>query len=259
MTSEYNAEQRKAKIVELLNENGEVKVSTLSSMFNISEVTVRFDLEDLESKGLLSRVYGGAVSSSKLYHEMDLKQRFAANEAEKKSIAERIAQMINNNDTLMMNSGTTLTYVLRAIKNCKKKNISLVTNSIQAAIEASSYINFNVTLLGGFIDSKYQFTYGGDALAQISNYHADKFILSVDGINCDNGFTLFYPHETDISRAMMNHSAATIVAADYSKIGRVAFANIAPITTADYIVTNNNAPSDYIETIRESGVSVITV
>ena len=113
---EFNSDQRKARIIELLNENGEVKVSALSKMFGISEVTIRFDLEALENEGLLSRVYGGAVSSGKLYHEMDLKQRFSANEAEKKAIAEQIASMINNNDTIMMNAGTTLTYVLRALK-----------------------------------------------------------------------------------------------------------------------------------------------
>jgi len=258
---EFNSDQRKARIVELLNENGEVKVSALSKMFNISEVTIRFDLEALENEGLLSRVYGGAVSSGKLYHEMDLKQRFMANEAEKKAIAEQIASMINNNDTIMMNAGTTLTYVLRALKGTgrKKKNISLVTNSIQTALEASSYQGFNVTLLGGYIDSKYQFTYGSDVIQQLSNYHADKLILSVDGINCDAGYTLYYSHETDVTRTMMSRSATTIVAADCSKIGRIAFANAAPLDKADYIVTNEAAPKDYVEAIRERGVNVVLV
>ncbi len=258
---EYTSEQRRNKIVEMLNENGEVKVNALSKMFGISEVTIRFDLEALENEGLLSRVYGGAVSSGKLYHEMDLKQRFLANEVEKRAIAERIATMINNNDTIMMNAGTTLTYVLRALKGNgkKKKNISLVTNSIQTAIEASSYPGFNVTLLGGYIDSKYQFTYGSDTIRQLSNYHADKLILSVDGINRDAGYTLYYSHETDVTRAMISRSAATIVAADGSKVGRIAFANVAPLESADHVVTNVTAPKDSVEAIRDSGVDVILV
>ena len=255
---EYNSEQRKAKIVELLNENGEVKVSALSKLFGTSEVTIRFDLEALEGEGLLSRVYGGAVSSGKLYHEMDLKQRYAANEAEKKAIAEKIASMINSNDTIMMNAGTTLTYVLRAIKNSsrKKKNLTLVTNSVQAALEASSYPVFHVILLGGYIDSKYQYTYGADTIAQLSGYHADKLILSVDGINCEAGYTLFYSQETEVTRAMIRHAATTIIAADCTKIGRIAFANVAPLESADYIVTNEAAPRDYVESIRELGVNV---
>lgn len=254
---ESNAKRRRARIMEIIHENGEVKVGALSKLFNISEVTVRFDLEDLESKGLLSRVYGGAVSSSKLYHEMDLKQRYYANDAEKKAIAARAADMINNNDTIMMNAGTTLIYVLRAIKG--KKNINLVTNSIPVATEAASYPGFNATLLGGFIDQKYQFTYGGDALAQLSRYHADKLVLSVDGINIESGFTLFYPHETDISKMMIVQSSVTVVAADSSKIGRIAFANIASVESADYIITNEKASREYIKAIRESGIDVITV
>ena len=258
---EYNVDQRKAKIIELLNENGEVKVSALSKMFGISEVTIRFDLEALENEGLLSRVYGGAVSSGKLYHEMDLKQRFSANEAEKRAIAEKIASMINNNDTIMMNAGTTLTYVLRALKSTgkNKKNITLVTNSIQTALEASSYHGFNVTLLGGYIDSKYQFTYGSDTISQLSNYHADKLILSVDGVSCDAGYTIYYSHEVDVIRTMMSRAATTIAAADYSKIGRIAFAKAAPLENADYIVTNESAPGEYLESIRDLGINVVTV
>jgi len=258
---EFNSDQRKAKIIELLNENGEVKVSALSKMFGISEVTIRFDLEALENEGLLARIYGGAVSSGKLYHEMDLKQRFQTNEQEKRAIAEKIASMINNNDTIMMNAGTTLTYVLRALKGTsrKKKNITLVTNSIQTALEASSCQGFNVTLLGGFVDSKYQFTYGSDTISQLKNYHADKLILSVDGVNTEAGYTLFYSHETDVTRAMMSRSATTIVAADASKIGRIAFANVSPLDTADYIITNETAPKDYVESVRELGINVTLV
>jgi len=258
---EYNADQRKAKIVDLLNEYGEVKVSALSKMFNISEVTIRFDLEALENEGLLARVYGGAVSSGKLYHEMDLKQRFQTNEVQKRAIAVRIASMIGPNDTIMMNAGTTLTYVLRALKNSgkKKRNITIVTNSIQTALEASACPGFNVTLLGGFVDEKYQFTYGSDTINQLRNYHADKLILSVDGINLEAGYTLFYSHETDVTRAMMERSAATVIAADSSKIGRIAFANVSPLDTADYIITNESAPKDYVESIRELGINVTLV
>ncbi|MBE7063910.1 MAG: DeoR/GlpR transcriptional regulator, partial [Ruminococcaceae bacterium] len=87
---EYNAEQRKEKILELLNESGKVRVSDLSRMFHISEVTIRIDLADLESHGLLSRVHGGAVSSYKNYYNMNFIQRSGTNESEKRAIAEYV-------------------------------------------------------------------------------------------------------------------------------------------------------------------------
>ncbi|MHB1154751.1 MAG: DeoR/GlpR family DNA-binding transcription regulator [Eubacteriales bacterium] len=254
---DYNAEQRREKILELLGEKGEVRVSSLSDLFGISEVTVRGDLEYLSLQGLLSRIHGGAVSSSKLYHEMDLKERLSANETEKKVIAERVASMIHDNESIMLNSGTTITYVLRALRG--RHNLTLVTNSLPIATEASAYKSFNVILLGGLINSKYLFTYGDDALRQLSCYHADKLVLSVDGIDRDCGLTLYYANETEISRRMIAQSASVIVAADYSKIGRVAFADIAPVTRADCIVTNASASAEYITSLRDAGVTVVTV
>jgi len=188
---------------------------------------------------------------------MDLKERLSANETEKKIIAERVASMIHDNDSVMLNSGTTVTYVLRALRG--RRNLSLVTNSLPIAIEASTYRSFNVILLGGLMNPKYQFTYGDDALRQLSGYHADKLVLSVDGIRRDSGLTLFYANETEISRCMITQSTSVIVAADYSKIGRTAFADIAPVTCADCIITNACAPAGEVAALREAGVTVVTV
>jgi len=254
---EYSAESRRAKILEILNENGTVKVSALSRLFGISEVTVRFDLEYLESQGMLSRVHGGAVSSANLFFDMNLKERLDTNSDAKKAIAEKIAEMVSDNDSLMMNSGTTLTYVLRAIRN--KKNISIVTNSILIANEATKYPGIQPILLGGSVNSKCQYTYGHDAIAQLERYHANKLILSVDGICRDIGFTLYLSEETEVSRRMIEQAGKVIVAADHSKAGRVAFANIAPITSADHIVTDKKTPADFLDEIRAMGINVISV
>lgn len=251
----YNIEQRKAKILELLRTNGEVRVSELSRIFNISEVTVRFDLESLESQGLLTRVYGGAVSANKFYVDMDLHERYTTNAAEKKDLAERVAELVADNDTLMLNAGTTITYILRAIKG--RRNISIVTNSITNANEAAAYTGFNVILLGGSIDTKYQFTYGNDAIAQLNRYHASKAILSVDGVSAQAGLTLYYSNEVDIIRRMLTLADRAIVAADRHKIGRSTFAQIASLDSVSTIVTNAGASPDHLEAIREKGIEII--
>ncbi len=254
---EYNAEQRKEKILELLNESGKVRVADLSRLFHISEVTIRIDLADLESRGLLSRVHGGAVSSYKTYYNMNFNQRTSTNEAEKRAIAEYVANSVRDNDTVMMNAGTTTLFALRALN--ARQNISIVTNSVAIALEASDNANFNVVLLGGLVNTKYQFTYGDDALHQLSLYHADKLILSVDGIHAETGFSTYYNQEAEICRQMLRLSGSAIIAADYTKIGRTALTAIAPIDVAECLVTNKKANRDELNTIRESGLHIVTV
>ncbi|MDD6308579.1 MAG: DeoR/GlpR family DNA-binding transcription regulator [Clostridia bacterium] len=254
---ELSAEQRKEKILELLHTHGKIRVNELSRYFGISEVTIRIDLGDLESRGLLSRVHGGAVSSYKNYYNMSFHQRSSTNEAEKKAIAAHIADMIKDTDTVFMNAGTTTLFTLRALNS--RKNISIITNSIAIALEASGNTNFNVVLLGGFVNTKYQFTYGDEALSQLKQYHADKLILSVDGVNDEAGFTTYYNQETELCRQMLRLSGTAIIAADYTKIGRVALAAIAPIEAADCIVTNITAGQNELQKINELGTRIVTV
>ena len=172
------ADNRKQQILDLLKTNGSVKVTQLSELLDVSEVTVRNYLADMEAKGLLSRVHGGAVSSYKPYYSMNMTQRLETNQSEKVLIAQKIAEMIEPNDTIMLNSGTTTLFTFR--KFPVDYNLNIVTNSIAIALEASSNPNYNVVLVGGAINTKYQFSYGSDAIEQLKNYHAEKLILSRD-------------------------------------------------------------------------------
>ena len=97
-------DDRRKKILELINKNGSVRVTELSCLLNISEVTIRTDLADMENKGLLTRVHGGAISSYKPYYSMNINQRISTNQAQKEIIAKKIADMIEDNDTIMLNS-----------------------------------------------------------------------------------------------------------------------------------------------------------
>ncbi|MBQ4631024.1 MAG: DeoR/GlpR transcriptional regulator [Clostridia bacterium] len=231
-------DDRRKKILELINKTGSVKVTELSKLFDTSEVTIRTDLADMENKGLVTRVHGGAVSSYKPYYNMNYTQRMSTNQTQKELIAKKIADMIEDNDTIMLNSGTTTLLVFRAIP--QNLNLSIVTNSIAIALEATSNPNLNIILLGGLINSKYQFTFGDDAIKQLKSYHADKLILSVDGIDAEHGFSTYYDKEAEIDRIMLEQSGVNIVAADHSKFGRCAFTKIADLSVADYIVTDSN-------------------
>ena len=248
------ADERRNKILELLNVNGSVRVTELSRLFDISEVTIRTDLADMEYTGLLTRVHGGAVSSYKPYYSMSLNQRLSTNQSQKEVIAKKIASMIENNDTIMLNSGTTTLMVFRALP--QDFNLSIVTNSISIALEGTANPNFNIILLGGLINSKYQFTFGDDAIRQLKSYHADKLILSVDGIDAEHGFSTYYDKEAEIDRIMLQQSSVNIVAADHSKFDRRAFTKISDLSVADYIVTDTEVPDKIKSKLSKHSIKI---
>lgn len=250
--------ERKQEILKLLHRDGRVYVSELSKTFGISDVTIRMDLADLESKGLLSRVHGGAVSCYKTYYNMSMQERLSVNQEQKKRISEAIAGMIKENDVIMLNAGTTTLTTFRMIPS--NMNVSIVTNSIAIALEAGANPNFTVVLLGGQVDFKYQFTYGDDAIAQLQKYHADKLILSVDGISADAGMTTYYNREVEIDRIMLTHAQTKIIAADSTKLGHTAFAKISESRQIDYVVTNEDPEqAEEIAELKLAVPNVITV
>lgn len=249
------ADERKQQILALLSKNGSVKVAELGRLFSVSEVTVRNDLADMESKGLLSRTHGGAVSSYKPYCSMNFNQRLETNYSEKMKIAEKISEMIEPNDTIMINAGTTTLMAFHRLP--AEYPLKIITNSIAIALEASMNPNFNITLVGGAVNAKYQFTYGTETVEQLEKYHVDKLILSVDGIDITGGFSTYYGEEASADKAMISRCDLCIIAADRTKLHRNAFVKVADIDSADHIVTTGSFDDDEQRYLREQGVNVI--
>ncbi len=253
-----NIKERREKILEILNTQGQVKVSELSRDFGISSITIRSDLAGLEDKGLLFRIHGGAINSYKSYCDMDLQQRLGTNLRAKQLIAKRAVEMVKDHDTVMFNSGTTTLTVFRALP--AQFQLNIVTNSISIALEASGNPNFNVVLLGGFVNPKYQFIYGDDAVSQLKNYHADKLFLSVDGISQRSGLTTYYDREAELARLMLSQSASKIIVADSSKLGRTAFVNIAETASADCFITDEQPEyTEDLAALKKNISKIITV
>lgn len=246
--------ERRDKIVEMLNENGRVSVNDLSKMFGVSSVIIRADLDELEKQDLLTRVHGGAITSYKSYYDMGIVQRSNTNSAEKAAIAARISEMIKDNNTIILNAGTTPLFVMRAIAD---KKVTIITNSIALALEGAANPNFKIILLGGDVDSGYQFTYGVSVMKSLEQYTADFLILSVDGVNTQHGISTFYYQEAEVCRTMMSSAQKCIVAADHSKIGRTAFSKISDLKRVDCIVTDKKASQSFIKELNSGNIEVI--
>ncbi len=249
------ADERKQKILDLIKKHGVVKVAELSQIFNVSEVTVRNYLTDMERMGLLTRTHGGAISSYKPYCSMNFNQRMETNQPAKDLIGKKIAEMIEPNDTIMLNAGTTTLLVFRHLPT--DYNLTIITNSISIALEASANPNYNIVLIGGSVNAKYQFTFGFDTISNLKNYHADKLILSVDGIDLNNGFSTYYCEEVDVDKQMLAQSGMCIIAADQSKFNRNATITISNLSAADYIVTDYDLSDEEMRSFYDNGITAI--
>lgn len=257
ITNEISIDDRRKKILELLDKTGKVKVSELSRIFNISEVTIRLDLTELEKGNLLERIHGGAVSTNKAYYNLNFDERIKKYEDEKREIAKAAASLVEDHDTILINSGTTTFFIAQELK--RLKSLTVVTNSLIVAQELAQIQNFNVILLGGNFNNQYQFTYGDDAVRQIQKYKTDKLILSVDGVSADFGLTTHHHQEAEVNRMMMERVNQVVIVADYSKIGRENFATISSLENVDMLITNSNANADELNNIKTKGIHVVTV
>jgi len=153
-------------------------------------------------------------------------------------------------------SGSTTTYYT-AIELKRHKNLNIVTNSIQVAIELGTHPTFRVILLGGGINAQYSFTYGDEAIKQLKNYKADKAILFIDGIDSEVGLTTYHAEEAVVDKLMMERSRQTVIVADYSKLGHESFYNIGALSSAHIWVTNDCIDETDLEGIRQSGLEIV--
>jgi len=152
---------RRNKILEILARDGKVRVSSLRQLLDVSEVTIRNDLSELEKAGRLERISGGAIQTMKNFYNMDFQRRKNRKAQFKQAIGCAASDLVQDGETLMINSGTTTFFT--AIELKKHKNLNILTNSLSVAVELGEHPTFRVILLGGEINSHYSFTYGNDA------------------------------------------------------------------------------------------------
>lgn len=251
---ELKIDVRRKKILEMLNRDGQVRVSQLSEQFGTTTVTIRSDLDALERDGYLERIQGGAVQTVKNYYNLEFLNRKQNNSEIKKRIAYIASNIICDGDTIIINSGTTTYFTAVELK--KHKNLNIVTNSITVAVELGACPTFRVILLGGDINSQYSFTSGSDTLAQLERYKADYAILSMDGVCLDGGLSTYHAEEAIVDRVMMERSKSTMVVADHSKLGKEGFSKVADISCVNILVTDEEADEGFVAKAREMGIDV---
>lgn len=250
-------ELRRKKILTQLNLTGKVSVMELSALLDVTPVTIRNDLTELEKEGCLLRVQGGAVQLPVAgdAHAQGMYPAAGTNLEQKQAIGETVAKLVRDGDTLFINSGTTSEHIAAALR--VRKNLNIVTNALKVALELGSVPSFRVLLIGGEINAQYGFTHGGDAQEQLGKYQADWSILSVDGVSARGGITTHHAEEAIIDRIMSAGAKQTLIAADGSKIGRTGFSRVCPCGEALTLVTDANAEEQALELLRQQGMRIM--
>jgi DeoR/GlpR family transcriptional regulator of sugar metabolism len=249
--SKLKIDIRRQKILEILQQEGKLSVAELSRTMNTTPVTIRSDLTALEQAGHLIRVQGGAVPAIK---KRNAAAGAAANAQEKKQIAQRLAEMVKDGDTLFINSGTTTDFVASALE--ARSNLNIVTNSLSVATLLGEIPSFRVILLGGEINAQHGFTYGSDALSQLEKYKADWAILSIDGISTTCGITTHHAEEAVIDRMMIANAKQTWIVADHTKVGNAGFARVRDSLKDIGVVTVLSAAKQ-MQPLQEKGIMVV--
>lgn len=255
------ADKRREQIVQEVSDNQIVRVSDLSDLFGISEVSIRRDLERLENQGLIKRVHGGAVAVPHVSLGSSHLAKMRSNMEAKEHIGRAAAELIHEGDRLIFDSGTTVAQVAHSIPGSllNNGNLTAITASLPVVRALGSWKGVHLILLGGIFLLDYEIVVGPQTIANLEDLHADKVFLGTDGLTFSNGVTTANLLEAEVDRVMVNVSSEIIVVGDSSKIGVIGLTTILPLNRIDKLITDSQAPADFVRSLREQGVEVILV
>lgn len=247
--------QRREKILELINEDGHAKVVNLSRIFKVTEVTIRQDLEKLEKEGSIKREHGGAFLKNVESHVRNIMLRNQENLPEKASIARRAVELISEGDTIILDSGSTTTEIARLISGYR--NLTVITNALNIAIMLGGDPGINLVVTGGEFKAPTLSLTGQKAADFFNNLHADKLFLATAGITLKAGLT--YPSISDIvvKRAMIESADVVYLVADSDKIGRNAFASLGSLSLINYLITDSKISAKDRAMMKEHEIKLI--
>jgi DeoR family transcriptional regulator of aga operon len=246
--------ERRRIILEELYQNKQVSTSQLKMRFRVSEVTLRKDLQYLESKKLLIRSRGGAMIPIKVGEDLSVDKRKVLNLAKKKSIALAAYSLFKQGDTIIMDSGTTLMQLAMQLRDIKE--LTIITNALDIAMKISEVENLKIIIPGGIFRKKSFSLVGVNAVENFQMYRADKYFLSADGLTSDGVFTANL-EEGQIAKLIMSNAKENIFLVDSSKFGRMGIINFAPLNKIHTLITDKNIPEEYYKLLVDSGVKVI--
>ena len=216
--------------------DGKVVVSELAERYGVTEETIRRDLERLEAEGYATKTYGGAVRSENAAADLPFTVRKQTNVEGKKYIAEQIGSLVEDGDSLLLDSSTTALFTVKSIFS--KHNLTIITNSVEILLDLPQNNDWTVISTGGNYRGEAMAFYGSAAEKLISNYHVDLAILSCKGLDMEKGMTDTREHFAELKKSFLRSARKVILAVDHTKFEKVSFVRIGDLHDVDAVVTD---------------------
>ena len=247
--------ERRNAILSKLYLDGKVIVSELSEEFDVTEETIRRDLEKLDKEGLAQKTYGGAVLVQNFSTDLPHSVRNKANVEAKQKIAEKVSGLFHDGDCIMIDASSTALLLLNYIKNLK--NITLITNSVEALIELSDKDDWNVFSTGGKLKRGSLSLVGPSAEKTIRSYHVDYAVCSSKGIDIARGITDSNEKDSEMKQAIFDSAETKILVVDSSKFDKISLIKVSDVTDVDIIATDTEPSANWIEYLKSKNVDLI--
>ncbi|MCR5237529.1 MAG: DeoR/GlpR family DNA-binding transcription regulator [Lachnospiraceae bacterium] len=230
------AAERRNIILAKIQEEKKVVVSELSRIYEVSEETIRRDLDRLEDEGYIVKSYGGAVLNESNVTELPHNVRRGVNISAKQKIAELACGEIEENDHIFLDASTTSVFIAKWIK--QKEHLTVITNSIENLLELSTVTGWDIISTGGQLRSGTMSLTGWKTAEALSAYHVDKVFMSCKGLSMERGITDGNDETAGIKQAMIASADKVYLAADLSKFGKKAFSQICGFDRIDTVITD---------------------
>ncbi|RPD96478.1 DeoR/GlpR transcriptional regulator [Aureibaculum marinum] len=244
-------------ILDILNKEKYLEVLDLCKLLDVSAVTIRKDLKLLEEKGLLYRTHGGASLENPYINEKAVNEKEKISVEEKNGIAQAAANLIDENDSILIASGTTVQALAKYI--IPKNKLTVITSSLHVVLHLINHKNIEVLQLGGYIRHSSASVVGNYASQILDNVSCSKLFLGVDGIDLEYGLSTTSLEEAQLNKKMIASAQKSIVLADSSKFGKKSFAKICGIEKIDQIITDVGISKSIVKRLEENGIVVSIV
>lgn len=244
--------ERRNLILEKLQTEKRVVVSELSQLYDVSEETIRRDLDKLEKEGYATKSYGGAVINEDVSIDLPFNVRKNQNVVGKQKMAEIAASLVQDGDHLFLDASTTAVFIAKALKD--KECLTLITNSIEILIELSDVSGWNIISTGGTMKEGYLAFLGSRTEEVIRSFYVDKVFFSCKALDHERGIMESQEPFGSTKKAMLNSGKKKIMVIDSTKFDQTAFSAAGNLKDVDIVVTDKCPDDKWLRHFQELGI-----
>ncbi len=246
-------EERQRQILEKLNRDQQISLVSLSQVMAVSYDSIRRDIIELEDKGLLKKVHGGAVANS--YMSFKAAQGLGVSNQEVLQITRKVQKLIENKRIVLMDGGTTNFHIAEQLP--KNIEMTVITNSLPLAMMLNDHPKIETILLGGSYYKRYQITMGSETIKQLEFFKPDLYLMGFNGLQADSGLTIRHYEESLLKRAMMAISKQVAVCAIPEKLNTIENYKVCDLADINVLITSLKPTEPTLDSLRIKSLEIL--